>query len=298
MSHMSWPSLRFSLLICPAQLIMLTPRSHSSLVSCTSLAKAWMCLMKDVMISRARSGVAGPMESITCWVNSGPSVLPFVLAMAVLVAGFEVRLETRSIEQWDEVRSQIQYDFGRRMKWECSVKKTVANSETTIGGNPTDIDAAYTRLQVPTLTPTPTRTPPTHQLRMIPKSHCTARGSPSQGKVPDSRTGYMVGGVLAGARWRVRRRGREAVGALAADIRNASPLPSFRQRGCRRDAKAERIMTVVRIIVLFVDSIPSWTDVRETIVTGAVHYDGGAATRECVRSPNGVVLEWLGLRMF
>lgn len=39
-SHISCDSLRFSLLIWPAQLIISTPRSHSSLVSCTSLAKA------------------------------------------------------------------------------------------------------------------------------------------------------------------------------------------------------------------------------------------------------------------
>lgn len=39
-SHMSWPSLRRSLLIWPAQLIMLTPASHSSIVRSVSRAKS------------------------------------------------------------------------------------------------------------------------------------------------------------------------------------------------------------------------------------------------------------------
>lgn len=48
--------------------------------------------MKEVMISLSRSGVLGPMESITCWVNSGPR-LWLVAVVVVILAVVSVCLQ-------------------------------------------------------------------------------------------------------------------------------------------------------------------------------------------------------------
>lgn len=76
-SQSSCPSLRLSLLMRPASLISSTPAIHSSVVSCTSRAKSWMCEIRAPMTSRSRGLVLGPMASMTFWVNSRPKTAPF-----------------------------------------------------------------------------------------------------------------------------------------------------------------------------------------------------------------------------
>src|ERR1700733_7495980 len=85
-SEILCPSFRFASEIWPTAFINMTPSIHSSMVSSTSRAKSWTCLMSADMISLVRGDVLGPMALMTLLVKLG-SNLPAIFAMLLWLFG-------------------------------------------------------------------------------------------------------------------------------------------------------------------------------------------------------------------